>query len=380
MSLNYVPILINANKSKSTGIISLQVKSIQYEGALNRWLRLHCGILYRLSAPTRVRPPPPIHPHQLKSGSHDVVFSVRSDNKGETILNNHPGTPKSKLSYVIVKDIVQDGAFDSAVQSDPAFEAVLHTASPFTYTVQDPRTDLLDPAIIGTTGILNAVKKFAPSVKCVVITFSFAAMMNIDHPQEIYSEREWNPMTMEEAASGDGATAYRGSKALAERAAWEFVENEKPGFRLSTVNPALVLGPIVNYLNSLDAVNTSNQRIRDMILGEFRDKNLPPTGLYIWVDVRDVALTHVKIAETRETYGKGFFCVAGHMSNSEIAEIVRDNFPEYKDRLPTELKSDRPGDVYGYDNSRSIELLGLEYRSLDMCIVDTVKSLQAAGV
>ncbi|KAL9612893.1 MAG: hypothetical protein Q9167_002526 [Letrouitia subvulpina] len=305
---------------------------------------------------------------------------VRSDDKGQKILDNHPGTPKSQLSYVIVKDIVQDNAFDQAVQSDPPFEAVLHTASPFTYNVQDPKKDLLDPAVIGTTGILKAVKKLAPSVKCVVVTSSFAAMMNPDNPPKSYSENEWNPMTMKKAASGDGATAYRGSKALAERAAWEFVENEKPTFHLSTINLALVLGPIVNYLNSLDAVNTSNQRIRDMILGKFKDGNLPPTGLYVWVDVRDVALAHVQVAETKEAYGKRLFCVAGHMSNSEIAAIIRDNFPEYKDRLPAELKNDRPADVYGYDNSRSIELLGLQYRPLDKCIVDTVKSLQAAGV
>ena len=106
------------------------------------------------------------------------------------ILNNHPGTPKAKLSFVIVKDIVQDEAFDEAVKSHPPFEAVLHTASPFTYNVKDPKADLLDPAVIGTTGILKAVKKSAPSVKCVVITSSFASMMNLENPPESYSESD----------------------------------------------------------------------------------------------------------------------------------------------------------------------------------------------
>ena len=106
------------------------------------------------------------------------------------ILNNHPGTPKSKLSFVIIQDIVQDDAFDESVQSDPPFEAVLHTASPFTYDVQDPKKDLLNPAVIGTTSILKAVKKLAPSVKCVVITSSFAAMMNLDNPPKSYSESQ----------------------------------------------------------------------------------------------------------------------------------------------------------------------------------------------
>lgn len=301
------------------------------------------------------------------------MFTVRSDDKGQTILNNHPGT-QDKLSFAIVKDIVQDDAFDEAVQSTQ-FDAVIHTASPFTYDVKDPKTDLLDPAVVGTTGILKAVKRLAPSVKIIVITSSFAAMMS---DSKSYNEEVWNPISWKDAAAGDGATAYRGSKALAERAAWEFVEKEKPNFQLSVINPALVLGPIINYFNSLDSINTSNRVIRDLILGKHKD-GLPPTGLYIWVDVRDIALAHVKAMEIEKAHGKRIFCVAGYLSNAEIAQIIKDHFAEYKDLLPTELKIDRPKDVYAIDNSRSKELLGLEYRPLDKCIVDTVKSLQAAG-
>lgn len=40
-------------------------------------------------------------------------MTVRSDDKGQRILDAHPNTPKEKLSYVIVKDIAQDGAFDN---------------------------------------------------------------------------------------------------------------------------------------------------------------------------------------------------------------------------------------------------------------------------
>jgi hypothetical protein len=36
-----------------------------------------------------------------------------------------------------------------------------------------------------------------------------------------------------------------GSKAFAEKAAWEFVEKEKPSFTLATILPTLVFGPIV---------------------------------------------------------------------------------------------------------------------------------------
>lgn len=40
------------------------------------------------------------------------MVTVRSEDKGKKILEAHPDTPEDKLSYVIVKDVAQDGAFD----------------------------------------------------------------------------------------------------------------------------------------------------------------------------------------------------------------------------------------------------------------------------
>lgn len=44
--------------------------------------------------------------------SFDTVVTVRSEEKGKRILDAHPDTPKEKLSYVIVKNVAEDGAFD----------------------------------------------------------------------------------------------------------------------------------------------------------------------------------------------------------------------------------------------------------------------------
>lgn len=104
----------------------------------------------------------------LLEHGHSVVTSVRSEQKGQTILKNHPNVPKNKLDFVIVEDIAQPDAFDKAIISDPPFETVIHTSSPFHFNVTDSKKELLDPAIIGTTGILKAIKKSAPTVKRVV--------------------------------------------------------------------------------------------------------------------------------------------------------------------------------------------------------------------
>ncbi|KAI9828026.1 MAG: methylglyoxal reductase (NADPH-dependent) gre2 [Thelocarpon impressellum] len=321
----------------------------------------------------------------LLQHGHSVVTTVRSEEKAQKIRDAHPKADKAALDFAIVEDIAQEGAFDRAVVSEPPFEAVIHTASPFHFNVTDVQKQLLDPAIIGTTSILRSIKARAPAVKRVVVTSSFASILDGSkglRPGHVYSEKDWCPITHEEALK-DPSSGYRASKTFAEKAAWDFVEKEKPGFTLATVCPPLVLGPVIHYLNSLAALNTSNQRTGNMINGVFRDE-IGPTGTYLWVDVRDLALAHVKAVETPAAAGQRFFVTAGYFSNREIADVVRKHFPELGDKLPR--PDAKGGDfpsgedaVYKFDNSRSKEVLGVQYRTLEESIVDTVKSLLAVG-
>ena len=116
------------------------------------------------------------------------------------------------------------------------------------------------------------------------------------------------------------------------------------------------------------------------MIGKCKD-GLTPSGVFFWVDVRDVALAHVKAMEVPAAANKRFFVTAGYYSNKEIAEIVRDSFPELASKVP-EGDALKPGDyptdgLYKYDNSRTVEVLGVKFRSLKESIVDTAKSLQA---
>ena len=103
---------------------------------------------------------------------------------------------------------------------------------------------------------------------------------------------------------------------------------------------------------------------------------------YLFVDVRDLALGHVLAAEKADAGGKRFFLVGGNFCNREIAEIIAEAFPALRSNLPSGEKALEPGGypadgTYGFDNGRSKQILGLEYRTLKESIVDTVKSLQA---
>lgn len=145
------------------------------------------------------------------------------------------------------------------------------------------------------------------------------------------------------------------------------------------MNPPLVYGPIAHHLENLNGLNTSNQRIRDFIQGKFSNDELPPTGTFLFTDVRDLALAHVRSIEVAEAGGKRFFMTAGHCSNKQIVDVIKETHPDLAPRLPKDPVDDFPDDVYGYDNSRARELLGIPFRSLRDCIGDTTESLLELG-
>ena len=86
--------------------------------------------------------------------------------------------------------------------------------------MEDNERDLLIPATRGTTEILKAVRKNAPQVKRMVITSSFAAVNDPKQgirPGYVYSKKDRNPVTYDEAKTGLGALAYTANKKLAEK-------------------------------------------------------------------------------------------------------------------------------------------------------------------
>ncbi|KAK7440667.1 hypothetical protein CaCOL14_013023 [Colletotrichum acutatum] len=282
----------------------------------------------------------------LKRG-HSVITTVRSQEKSQALLGAYTDVSQDNLTTVIIPDIAVDGAFEGL--GSLGLEAVIHVASPFHYNVTDPKKDLINPAVLGTTGVLKAIKDSCPGVKRVVVTSSFAAILN------------------------PGLASV-----FAERAAWNFVETEKPNFTLSTICPPMIYGPVRLPVKSLSAINTSNQLLAEVILGKHK-AGLPPTGLPLWVDVRDVALAHVRAMEVQGAGGKRFLTTAGFYSNKEMVNALWNSFPSMRERLP---EPSRFGGVpspalksFGYNTSRAKDILGLEWTPYERTVVDSAISL-----
>ncbi len=253
---------------------------------------------------------------------------------------------------------------------------VIHTASPFQTSVDDNERDLLNPAINGTTSILHAISAYNPSARRVVITSSFASIINMEKgawPEHTYTEADWNPVKYETAKSADGSTAYCASKTFAEKAAFDFVEKHHPTFSISTICPPMVYGPNAHSVSNLDHLNTSSADMYRLVNGS--EKTVPDTAFFAFVDVRDVAEAHRLAYEAPKANGQRYFVTGGNYTYQQIVDIIRREFPEVRDRTPEGQTGAPMPDVYKVSNEKAKKELGMAFRSLEETVKDTIQSL-----
>lgn len=328
---------------------------------------------------------------QLLAAGHSVRGVVRSPSKATQLLSSPPFAPyaaTAQLELATVPNMTAPGAFDAALQHQPPFDWVVHTASPFNYRKASGEAsnadNFLGPALRGTLEILAGVQRAAPGVRRVVLTSSTAAVFNwerdvpaVTHPARVYTGRDWNPIAREEAlATADAVRAYQGSKTFAERAAWAFMEAEKPRFDLVTLCPPIIYGPLVDagQLAGPHDLNQSTWNIYSQLLapGIKSTDAVPPTKSHLYVDVRDAARAHILATRIPEAGGGRFVICAGEMSMQRIANILREALPEKRDVVPRGYPDDwkMPEGRFTASSVDAERILGLEFRDPESTIED----------
>ncbi|CAI5757705.1 unnamed protein product [Candida verbasci] len=311
---------------------------------------------------------------------YSVIGSVRSSQKGDQLKSDLKslGLKSDSFSYEIVEDIVTKGAFDKALQSHPEISVFLHTASPFHFDVKDVKSELLDPAVEGTNNALNAIKTYGKNIKRVVVTSSFAAVGRwgkYADPEATLTEKDWNPQTWEDSLENP-LSGYLGSKKFAEKAAWEFVEKNNVGFKLSTVLPAYVFGPQLYQVKDKSKLNTSSEILNGLIKLNSNDEIPDATAWFI--DVRDVAKAHLVAFEKEEAAGQRLILAAEPFSNQKIVKIIKADFPQLEEKLPkvdeTKLKDYiRKEPTVNSDHTKKI--LDFKYFDLKQSVDDSVAQI-----
>ena len=303
----------------------------------------------------------------LECGFH-VRGTVRSDDKGRQYLHTVPAQHRQAVSIAVVPDLTSAEGWDAAVQG---VVAVVHVASPFHLKPTDNERDLLQPAVHGTSNVLDAVKQ-SPQVRRVVILSSFAAVLDLSKGMRVgyaYTEKDWNPVTWEEAVTSDnGALVYCASKTVAEKAAWDTARTQST-FDVVAINPPMVFGPSAFPPHSAAELGTSLAAFWDAVSGE---KDIPETGFPAYVDVRDVALACRRALEVKAAGGHRFLTSAGSFTYDQVAAVVKAAIPDAPTRTPTRAKQ---VESYTIDASQSENLLHLTYRTAQETFVDTAKQL-----
>ncbi|KAG7660573.1 uncharacterized protein J8A68_005992 [[Candida] subhashii] len=314
---------------------------------------------------------------QLLEQGHSVVGSVRTATKGESLKEL---TQSDKFSYEVVPELESPGAFDQALKRHPEVAVFLHTASPVGFGAEDIENFILRPAIEGTKNALRAIVEYAPQVKKVVVTSSGAAISGFGKyfsSEKIYTEEDWNPITLEEALE-HGFNGYQASKKYAELAAWDFIKENKVNFDLITIIPTFVFGPQAYGVKDKSQLNLSAEIVNSVIKLSPDDKI--PEQSDTFIDVRDVAKAHIIAFETDKAINQRLLLSSERQSLEKVAHIVNKHFPDLKIPQGSLAKHEEQSAISHKDNSsKTKEILGFEYYTLEQSVVDAVKQLIEAN-
>lgn len=207
-------------------------------------------------------------------------------------------------------DLTSDDGWAQALEG---CRYVLHVASPNPLLEPKDKNALVAPAREGALRVLRAAK--AAGVQRVVLTSSIVAITGIRHAgAHTYTEADWTD------ADAAEATAYTRSKTLAERAAWDYVNGEGRGLELASVNPALVLGPVLEK-----DFGTSAELVHQILARKV--PGFPRLGFSI-VDVRDVASLHLLAMTSPAANAERFIATQSFLWMEEVGAILREAFPD----------------------------------------------------
>jgi len=291
---------------------------------------------------------------------HGTVRDKTNEKKVQHLLSLSGASDRLTLFNA---DLMVPNSFNDALDG---CTGVFHAASPFFFG-SSSEEDFVPPAVEGTLNVLRSIAE-RPAITRVVVTSSMAAVaydggkFGSDH---VYTDEDWSI----EEYQREIKAWYALSKTLAEKAAWDFVEEQKKAGRnmeLLVVNPTLVVGPILQ-----GSVNASVELVENILKGE---KKEIPNSCMSFVDVRDVADAHV-LAFEKGSPGNRFVCMTAAHPWKEWYEILRAASPNNAEKIPIQMADGDAKSPMLFDNSKLTDL-GWKPRDIKTSLVDTVASLE----
>tara|TARA_A100001011_G_scaffold63505_3_gene63881 strand:+ start:10093 stop:11088 length:996 start_codon:yes stop_codon:yes gene_type:complete len=306
---------------------------------------------------------------ELLKRDYHINATVRNLDKVEDIKN-----ALSALSLDVNKiqffqaDLLSDDNWEDAMAD---CEYVMHVASPYPLNQPKDESVLIKPAVEGTERVVSlAIKN---NVKKIVLTSSVVAV-SVGHTKKEYSEEDWS-------FADKPIAAYAKSKTLAEKKAWELIKNADTDTKLTVINPSGVIGP------SLTSEISSTQLIVAGLMNGKIPVNLP---IHIgYVDVRDVALAHIKALENPNSDGERIILSNTELWHKDVSKILKEGgykapwltvsvpVAKFLANVVPALKGAKRflGKDMVKNSTKAEDILGISYIDIKKSILDDAKSL-----
>jgi len=261
---------------------------------------------------------------------------------------------------------------------------VIHTAAVVVLKAKNPQEKIVDPSVIGTRNVLNAIDS-AGTVECLVHTSSTAAI----RPQKWEDGQILTTETWADDSNIDN-NPYGLAKFSSERLVREWHESRSGGGpKMATINPCVVLGP---------PLSKRHLRGSPSFVMTLLNREIPfvvPMHISI-VDVRDVAEAHVRALTQGKEAGR-YLVVSGQMWFREIARAVKAANPSLKiptrqvpyllsllvsifhPRISLSWARMHLGKRLYWDSSPAERDLGMEWRAPEESLLDTVPPVLENG-
>lgn len=255
---------------------------------------------------------------ELLRRGYDVRTTVRDATREATVRGAVASAIDARERLTILSaDLTADEGWADAVAG---CDFVLHPASPLRSSTPDDPESFIIPARDGTLRVLQAAVD--AGVKRVVLTSACAAASPPPGSTDQNSDESvWTDPTL------PSLTSYQRSKAIAERAAWDFLHDHHGPTALTTVLPGAVFGPVLD-----PGTVGSVQVIGRLLDGGVR--MLPRLPFQV-VDVRDLADIHLRAMTSPDAAGQRFIAVGDTLWMTEIAAMLRANLGAAAAKVPT---------------------------------------------
>ncbi|WP_035126146.1 SDR family oxidoreductase [Conexibacter woesei] len=299
----------------------------------------------------------------LLERGHRVRATVRTPVRAllvREVLDRHGVDAGDRLTFAEA-DLLADDGWAEAVAG---CEHVLHLASPFPAVDPEHEDMVVVPARDGTLRVLRAARD--AGVRRVVVTSSFAAVgYGRSLPAEhVFTEADWTP------PDATGVRAYIRSKAVAERAAWDFVQRDGGGLELCAICPTAILGPV------LGPEHSASIGLVEGLLNGSMAAGIPRLSLAV-ADVRDVAALHLAAMIAPQAAGERFIAAASDgLWLADVARVLRERLAEpIAARLPSVELPDPSAQLLHVSGAKARNVLGWRPRAPEITILETALSL-----